>query len=357
MNLIQKTLLFSTAAIAGVAFASGSAWAKTDKMALVSLKTTTPIVLDAVAETAWNKATAVEIDLTETPYKPNNGYDGMKQTKMRIKSLYDAENVYFLIQYDDPTESLARFPWVKQSDGTWKQLMNKDNTGHDNTYYEDKMAMFWEIKAKGFAKKGCDIACHMAENGMNNGFKDKSPGRKFTTKSGETIDMWHWKGVRNNPVGQFDDQYVDDTNDPMKSNEWGRKGDVKTGGGYKDNVNADKTGPLYMNSPYSEEYKYFVMPSLKAEFVDTFKAGDVVPGIVLDPFTGPRADLKVKGVWKNGQWTLEVQRSLVTKGEKAEIQDVQFSDLKKKYYFGTSVFDNSQINHLYHNGAVEFTFK
>jgi hypothetical protein len=357
MNLIKKTLLFTVTTLAGMAFASGSAWAKTGKMQLVSVKTTAPIVLDATAEAAWNKATAVEVELTETPYKPNNGYEGMKQTTVRIKSLYDKDNVYFFIQYDDPTESLARFPWIKQADGSWKQLVNKDSTGHDNTYYEDKMAMFWEIKARGFAKKGCDVACHMAENGINNGIKDKSPGRKYTGKAGETIDMWHWKGVRTNPLGQFDDQFVNDNNDPNKNAEWGRAGDVKTGGGYQNNINAAKTGPIYMNSPYSDEHKYYVLPSLKADFVDTFKTGDVVPGITLDPFTGPRADIKVKGVWRDGHWTLEVQRSLVTKGEKADIQDVQFKDLKKKHYFGVSVFDNSQINHLYHNGTVEFSFK
>ena len=43
--------------------------------------------------------------------------------------------------------------------------------------------------------------------------------------------------------------------------------------------------------------------------------------------------------------------------EKADIQDVQFSDLKKAYHFGVSVFDNSQINHIYHKGAIKLTFK
>jgi len=53
---------------------------------------------------------------------------------------------------------------------------------------------------------------------------------------------------------------------------------------------------------------------------------------------------------------LEVKRSLKTRGKNAKIQDVQFSDLKKPYYFGLSVFDNSQINHIYHNGSIELRF-
>ncbi|WP_211217142.1 hypothetical protein [Psychromonas hadalis] len=30
---------------------------------------------------------------------------------------------------------------------------NKDDTGHDNTYYEDKFAILWDINSDGFAEK------------------------------------------------------------------------------------------------------------------------------------------------------------------------------------------------------------
>ena len=65
----------------------------------------------------------------------------------------------------------------------------------------------------------------------------------------------------------------------------------------------------------------------------------------------------MKSVWKNGEWTLEIKRALVTTGEKADIQDVQFKDLDKAYYFGLAVFDNTQINHLYHKGPIELNFQ
>jgi hypothetical protein len=39
------------------------------------------------------------------------------------------------------------------------------------------------------------------------------------------------------------------------------------------------------------------------------------------------------------------------------VQDVQFNDLNKAYSFGVSVFDNSQINHVYHNGVLNMVFK
>lgn len=316
---------------------------------LVSTKTGSPIVLDGMADKAWDTAKAITVTLEELPYEPDNGYEGMRDTEVSVKSLYDDNSVYFLVTYKDPTKSLERFPWVKQSDGSWKKLANKDSTGHDNTYYEDKFAMWWNISTKGFAEEGCMIACHLNEPG------DKSAGRKYTASAGETIDMWHAKYVRSLPMGMFDDQYVDNNTDPKKNKGWGRKGDTGKGG-YTNNDNKDKSAPAYMNLNAGDD-KYYVIPSKKVPFVDTFKEGDVVPGIDIKPMMGGRADILARNHYENGTWTLEVMRSLKTEGENVETQDVQFTDMSKTYPFGISVFDNSQINHLYHVETLEMKFQ
>ncbi len=318
---------------------------------LTSVKTDKPILLSGVVDNAWQKAAPLKVTLDNLPYEPSNGYDGMKETTVTMKSLYDDEYIYLLLQYEDPTKSLARFPWVKQDDGSWKQMKKKDSTGHDNTYYEDKVGIFWNINTNGFSDEGCMISCHMDIEG------DTSAGRKFTNNPGETIDMWHVKNVRTSPLGQVDDQFMDNTNNGKDNKGFGRKGDMKTGGGYKNNYNKDKTGPAYMNFPPSETAKYYVLPSLKTPFVDIFEPGDVVPGIVIDAFEGPRADIEMRGKWDNGTWTIEIRRKLVTTGEKSDVQDVQFNDLSKTYYFGVAVFDNSQINHLFHDDVLALQFK
>ncbi len=317
---------------------------------LVSTKAGSPIILDGMADKAWDAAKAITVSLEELPYEPNNGYEGMRDTEVSIKSLYDDNSVYFLITYKDPTKSLERFPWVKQSDGSWKKLANKDSTGHDNTYYEDKFAMFWNISTKGFADEGCMIACHLNEPG------DSSAGRKYTASGEETIDMWHAKYVRSLPMGMFDDQYVDNNTDPKKNGGWGRKGDTGKGG-YTNNDNKDKSAPAFMNLNPDADDKYYVIPSKKVPFVDTFKEGDVVPGIDIQPMMGGRADILGRNHHENGMWTLEVMRSLKTEGENVETQDVQFTDMSKTYPFGIAVFDNSQINHLYHVETLEMKFQ
>jgi hypothetical protein len=334
--------------MAGV-FALGTSAYAADQT-LISTKTSSPIVLDGKADKAWDAAKSISVTLDELPYEPSNGFAGMQKTDVSIKSLYDDKNIYYLITYKDPTKSLARFPWVKQADGSWKKLSNKDDTGHDNTYYEDKLAMFWNINTKGFEAEGCMIACHLNEPG------DTAPGRKYTETAGETIDMWHAKYVRSMPVGMFDDQYVDNNTDPKKNSGWGRKGDTGKGG-YKNNDNADKSAPAFMNLNSNEDDMYYVIPSKKVPFVDTFKEGDIIPGIEIAPMSGGRADILSRNNYANGVWTLEIMRSLKTEGENAETQDVQFTDMNKSYPFGIAVFDNSQINHLFHTETLEMKFK
>lgn len=334
--------------LAGLIICGASAYAA--DQTLISTKAGSPIILDGSADKAWENAKEIVVKVDELPYEPNNGYKGMQETDVQIKSLYDDNYVYFLISYKDPTKSLERFPWVKQKDGSWKKLANKDSTGHDNTYYEDKFAMFWNISTKGFDDEGCMIACHLGIKG------DTSAGRKYTASADETIDMWHAKYVRSMPMGMFDDQYVDNNTDPKKNKGWGRKGDTGKGG-YKNNDNADKSAPAFMNLNPTEDEMHYVIPSKKVPFVDSFKAGDKIPGITISPMMGGRADILSRNEYKDGVWTLEVMRALKTEGENSATQDVQFTDTSKSFPFGIAVFDNSQINHLFHTETLELKFQ
>ena len=101
----------------------------------------------------------------------------------------------------------------------------------------------------------------------------------------------------------------------------------------------------------------YILDTQKVPFVDTFKVGDKVSGIVVAKMTGSAADVKTSNQYKDGKWTLVFKRALTTNGPKDKVQDVQFGDLSKPYYFGVSVFDNSQINHVFHEGSIKLLFK
>jgi len=324
------------------------------KLAIESKLSPSPIIIDGQKDPQWNAIKPLTVELNELPYEPDNGYQGLQETSIEISSVYDDDYVYFLFRWYDPTKSLARFPWEKQIDGSWIKLANLDHTLHENTYYEDKLAIYWDINERGFKKKGCDKSCHMQEKGMLEGVKDTSSGRHYTKNEGETIDEWHWKATRTNLLKQMDDGYVD--NEHETNGKWGRHIDEPHAGGYY--ANDKKTAvPTWMNGAEASPSPDWVVDSTKVAFKDTFKAGDRVGGIVIAPFEQARADVIAHGVWADDYWQLEIKRKRITQHKDSSTQDVQFDNLDKAYYFGVTTFDNSQINHLYHKKSIKVTFK
>jgi hypothetical protein len=312
------------------------------KNVLVAKKVATPPPRAPAPSDAWKDAPALAFRAVGGKNLPGG------TTDVTLRAVYTADTIYFLMQYKDGTLSARRSPWVKQPDGSWKMLKDPDDKGGDNnTYYEDKMAMIWNINSPAFEQKGCMAACHTGEG--------KAYGNKYLPNQGEKADIWHWKSVRTGSVGQIDDQYLDDTRyDPAKAPEAGRKSDPKTGGGYADNVSDDKKGPRFALKGNKPAPPYWIVDAEKEPFDDSkYKAGDEVPGIIVAPFTGDRGDISVRAEWKDGVWTLVFWRKLVTAGE----YDVQFNDPKKQYAFGVAVFDNAQVRHAYTPGVLRLTFE
>lgn len=255
-----------------------------------------------------------------------------------LKSVYTNDTIYFLAQWQDAKQSLKRFPWQKQQDGSWKQL--KTSSKHDeNTYYEDKFAILWNIdnSITGFNQNGCMVTCHIGEG--------KAYGNMRTSAKGESGDMWHWKSVRTGPVNQLDDKYLNHTSPS------GRHADPKQAGGYSNNINQTKDRPNYTarNQPTPP---YWILGDEKTPFVDSYQKGDEIAGIIVSPFVGDRGDVQTKARYEKGQWTLEIARKRVT----GSPHDIQFDDVSKSYFFGVAAFDNSQVRHAFSGGVYQLQF-
>jgi hypothetical protein len=343
MRTSWKWILPAVAVTAGmlVGLAAGPLDAQ-QKNVLVSKKVAAAPALDGTLDAAWQGAPALAVKAVGGKNLPGGS------TEVTLRSVYSGDTVYFYVQYKDATQSVRRGPWVKQADGSWQKLKDPNDKGGDNNlYYEDKMAMIWNISSPAFEAKGCMAACHTGEG--------KPFGNKYLPNPGERADIWHLKGVRTATVGQVDDQYLDATRyDKDKAPEAGRKSDPKTGGGYVDNVGDDKKGPKFALKGNKPAPPYWIVDAEKEPFDDSkYKAGDEVPGIIVAPFTGDRGDIALKTVWKDGVYTRVIWRKLVTKSE----FDVQFDDLKKQYAFGVAVFDNAQVRHAYTPGVLKMIFE
>lgn len=341
----MKTLLRTAALVLPLSLLAGAALAEEEKkvplkpVPVHAVKADAAPVLDAdVATGIWEKAPATAVKAQ----KGVNFKDNLGETSGTIQAAYDAKSVWLRITYEDPTYSIRRSPFVKQADGTWKKLADPDDKGGDNTkYYEDKLAIIWNIDHSifGFDEKfGCQASCHAGEPG-------KPYGNKYTEDEGELGDIWHMKYVRGGFLGQIDNQYLDSTRfDPQKAPEAGRKSDAKTGGGYADIKLVDGK-PEFMNKSGQAANKggtYWLREADKAPFDDAkFVAGDEVASIVVEPFTGDRGVIKTSAKWNAGKWTIVIERPLTT----ASKFDVQFNDLAKVYGFGVAFFDNAQVRH------------
>jgi hypothetical protein len=309
--------------------------------------TQAPVLAALAADPAWANATELKVKL-------NNGQNfDNGSTVASFKSVYVGDTIYFLVSYADPTQSVRRFPYVKQPDGSWLKLKDpSDKGGDDNMYYEDKFAFIWSINdsIKRFKKEGCYALCHEKE-------APKPYGNKYTESEGEIGDIWHMKSIRGGYIGQIDDQYVDHTRfDKDKSPDAGRKSDAKTGGGYAD-IKLVNGKPEFMNKDAKAANKggtYYLRTEDKVAFDDSkFVAGDEVASIEVAKFTGDRGDIATTIGYKNGTWTAAISRKLVT-GSKT---DVQFSDLGAEYLFGFAAFDNAQVRHAVHKNPIRLQFE
>lgn len=308
-----------------------------------------PVLDAAIADGVWKTAPATEVKAQ----KGVNFKDGQGNTTGTIQAAYTANALYLRIVYDDPTYSVRRSPYVKQPDGSWMKLKDPDDKGGDNNkYYEDKLALIWNINHSifGFDEKfGCQAACHAGEPG-------KPYGNKYTEDDGELGDIWHMKYVRTGSIGQVDNQYLDNTRfDADKAPEAGRKSDAKTGGGY-DDVKLVNGKPEFMNKdakPANKGGTYWLKAEDKTPFDDSkFVAGDEVASIVVAPFTGPRGVIKTSAKWANGKWAVVMERPLTTESK----FDVQFNDLSKVYGFGVAFFDNAQVRHAFVREPLHLVF-
>lgn len=302
------------------------------------------------SDAVWKAAPVVKFDAV----KGHNFKDGLGNTSGTVQAAYAGDMLYMLVTYADPTLSVRRGPYVKGADGTWTKVKDPDDKGGDNNKaYEDKMGVIWNIDDSifGFNERfSCQAACHAGEPG-------KPYGNKYTLEEGELGDIWHLKYVRTGVIGQIDDQYLDHTRyHPETAPGAGRKSDAKAGGGYQD-VKLVNGVPDFMSKDGKAANKggtYWLKAEDKVAFDNSkFQPGDEVASIIVAPFTGDRGDIATSAKWKDGKWTVEIARKLVT-GSKT---DVNFSDLSKPYGFGLGFFDNAQVRHAFVQEPLLLTFQ
>jgi len=340
---------------------------------LVTVIVTIPPTIDGMVDAMWENSPKLQFDVVVPDPSGDlfRGYVGNIIPSVTLRSAYDMENIYFLAEWADPTQSLVRQPWYFDPETKlWKTESGRPTFTPPTrpAFYEDKIAMLWNVgnSVTGWNTATCYKSCHTGLSAAD-GF-----ARHYTNNPSERIDMWHWKAVRGGlNVGQFDDQFQDN------SYPNGRKGDTGVNGYSNNTQNLTQPGvgsvaiPKYV-IPVRSNYNWILgteitdgtaklVTSVDGEGVLTYEGGTIdpnvgtdyqrvgtsvgpksIPFIIMKPFEGSRGDILAAATYTGNGWILEYKRALKT-GD-TEKQDVDFSSLADQY-FGFAIFENAQIAH------------
>jgi Ethylbenzene dehydrogenase len=343
---------------------------------LVSVKVTTPPTLDGTIDPMWESHPKLQFStaVPEVTGDVFRGYTGNIIPSVTLRSAYDDDNIYFLAEWADPTQSLTRQPWYfDPSTKTWVQEKGAPSFTTNGSgvasltrqaFYEDKLAFLWNINnsVTGWNSGTCYKSCHTGLPAAD------GSSRHYTNFPTERIDMWHWKSVRGGVNGgfQFEDQHQynnypngrkgDDGNDVYKNN-------VQTLGGISvpkyiipgknnygwilqaeiDNSTAKTVTAVDANGVLTLSDATAIDPNVGTDYqrVGAGVGQKAIPGLTIDKYTGSRADIPCKATYTGSGWILEFQRALKTADL---VNDIDFSS-KNDQYFGFAIFENAQIAH------------
>lgn len=256
----------------------------------VVAKLGTPTFNGVAGDPEWGEPSTIPL----TPVLTGGGPTGAT-----LRAAYDHIFIYFQVTWEDPTdtETIHKKMWTYDADSdTWSQSSN-----------EDRVYFLWNIDAPDFGD-GCTVYCHVEWD------IDSHMG---TNKPGDTLDVWHWKAARTNPVGHADDKYwADLTKAAVFFYDSGiveRTRIADSGSGF-DSGNKNGSVPVYMNSGDPGMNKDFLLVEEAVAFDPdvAWSDGDTVPGYVLSEGTGSESDVEAIGKYSDGVWVVEFRRALYT---------------------------------------------
>lgn len=226
-------------------------------------------------------------------------YDNIANLDISLKAVYNDEKIFFLVIYLDKDESSTHKSW------RWNKALGTYAMNND---VEDVFVFKWPL----------------SEDTVDLSIFGDNP---------YSADVWFWKACRTNPVGYADDKIQFLSSIKIEES---KKLKSKSGKNMYLVRKGDKGTSSY-KSELSGEYK-----------------GDKTPRFTNRTPTGSRADIKSKGKWNDGKWTIEFSRLLKTGND----DDVQF-DITKSYHFGVSRYEiagrkvnNNLTQPLYGSGDV-----
>ncbi|UCF31102.1 MAG: hypothetical protein JSV26_01365 [bacterium] len=198
---------------------------------------------------------------------------------IHLKAAYTDDSIFFLVRFPDQTEDRLHKPWV------WNKALEVYEIGPQR---EDTFTFKWNM-----ADGTVDLS----------NFSDDD----------YTADVWYWKANRTDPAGFADDKmHILSSEAAKKSNSL-----VSAKGRQRYLLRLGDKGAAAQKKRILTDYQ-----------------GDVQDQFTSQTPDGSRGDIRAKGAWSKGEWTVEFARKLQTGHD----DDVQFdASPGKSYLFGISI--------------------
>ena len=336
-------------------------------------------------ESQWSNAPAMSVVaiVPDVPFISNNfiGFQG-NSTTVTMKSMYDANNIYFLVEWVAQQNVQSTWWYFDTVSKVWAQ--EKTSLVVDTTtasviktpFTQDKFAMLFNVDSSCYAFKsqGCYGTCHLDMNdaaGAPHSFM-------HTNGTLERLDMWWADMIQATNFNQMMDGYQDEG---MSTNQFtdGRNNDdnssnhstaakpkfpqTNKGTKYplyvtkassatpfatalfgKDTVNGGSAILVTGGSPSGTLYLAngdSIVPTADYQAYGNVVGKYCIPGSIYAPFTGSRADITCNAYYTGTSWRLLIKRKLNT-GD-INKRDINFSNLVDQP-FGIGVFFNHANN-------------
>ena len=369
---------------------------------------------------AWANTPKLTV-LTTVPNPGQGVFAGFigNTDSVSMQSMYDANNVYFLFQWTASTQNCASSPWYYSSTSRkWAQEagaptpISSGNAALRPAFIQDEFVIAFNISCPTFATLSCYASCHAYSA---YGTTDSTPGAAMWTNGpSEYLDCWRARtlqtlntnqandndinnGLQSNAAGELNKQFV--TADPQVNS---------TDGGFSNKQTLTVTGtttteavPMFVypagtyaiypnaNSVHSNgaillsdtSTKAIRVTAVDSNGVLTLKDGTTIdprtaasgnkyqqvgmgdglyciPGSVVSPYTGDRADVTANMYWTGNGWRLLLVRALNTNHPvntaTGYADDVTFSPSTiANYPFGFGIMFNGADNeHAIANGLT-----
>ncbi len=236
-------------------------------------------ILEAAPASAPPQVDGVANESLWRTARPLTVRDALADIPITLQAVYTDQEIAFLVQFPDPQPDLEQKTYV------WDAAAGRYRTGPSR---EDTLVLKWA----------------MEEN-----VQDLTLSADWSYKA----DIWYWKACRTDPTG-----YADDKHQVYSRNRLPNTTTLLSHSGT--DFYLRRSGDAG-----TAAYKVVIHPEYRGERVPKYRT--------LAP-TGSRADIRAKGVWRDGSWTLELVRRLRT----GHGDDVQF-DPAGSYLFGVSRYE------------------